>query len=990
MKKVTNSTFSEGLLMDLNPLVLPQTYLSDCLNGTIITYNGNEFTLQTDLGNVKLEHAKIPKGYIPLGSKEYGGILYLALYNPENNMCEIGSIPSPNYNVNPNKAGDGIIHIDSNELISGDEDNSYDFKSLFLKLFEFEQMELNPGDEYVLGYSVNTENSTDIFNKADNPLYSVKLYAISKENKQHELDDLNVIKLDDISKEPDSFKFFNNTVSSILALSVKINQINWFEGVVYEVDEGVKFQFYGKNRLNKDDASSDDLYIRGCKIEYSYKRDGADVSKTIYVGDLGAELTFNHTYLLTNEDSGLKSGDVVTFEITPYDQYTYIEDLKRKLTIKMGEKYDPSFANTVFKYKYSSENKSLRLDFNIPTIGMVKPYMYVEFYDIWSDYSIIIPVEDINPAGSNTVFIDTIKEALEDEYILTDGGTPKSVIHDFTLEGLDDSSKIYRPFLSNRVRNTQNLREDNLYLVRISIIDSNNKDVNNLSISDYINDYKFLIVNTNYNEKYDKSVESNVPSVDFNTFNLNNNIDIDFNTKIVGLIPNISKTIDGGFTVTTEEDSKNYYYKIEDSENVIEQSESIVNNNKASTTGRIEAEISTIRNTFGKSVLNNDYSVSLVKDFIEIFDEDLSVDSSYHLDINNKDLELTLNTARKINADITHETRTSSFLSEKVFLVDSFLKYMRSISNFSLYLGGDKNLDFPRIIYKRTRGIASQPFGDEVGSEWEGINSNTMTDVLNKLDVSGAILSLYGSIDGKAIKLLEANGGKSFQYQDEWVIVMRTKDGSSVCIMNTNKQKSIDIMNDLYYPLYTEQPKYLYYYTNVRYDKESTTKLAGSVVLNLSANIEFSQNVNKVPINNTQDVLTSLKSLMIERGITDYDIESTDYFTLNDLNINKEITFDVPNLSITDGSDLSLKNKLVDSKSDLFENNSEIVNPLPISDKLKSLSGNYDAYTNKFSAEYLDGKTTFRYNPEILLNTTVWSEEKKRAIDVDKKPFDEY
>ena len=86
MRQATNSSFNEGLLMDMNPLVTPQTCLTDCLNGTLITYNGNEFTLQTDMGNVKIEHAKLPVGFIPLGTKEYGGILYLALYDPINNL----------------------------------------------------------------------------------------------------------------------------------------------------------------------------------------------------------------------------------------------------------------------------------------------------------------------------------------------------------------------------------------------------------------------------------------------------------------------------------------------------------------------------------------------------------------------------------------------------------------------------------------------------------------------------------------------------------------------------------------------------------------------------------------------------------------------------------------------------------------------------------------------------------------------------------------
>ena len=70
MNKVAVNTFSDGLITDLNPLSTPNTVLTNCLNGTIITYNGNEFTLQNDLGNVKMENIYFPTGYVPVGMEE--------------------------------------------------------------------------------------------------------------------------------------------------------------------------------------------------------------------------------------------------------------------------------------------------------------------------------------------------------------------------------------------------------------------------------------------------------------------------------------------------------------------------------------------------------------------------------------------------------------------------------------------------------------------------------------------------------------------------------------------------------------------------------------------------------------------------------------------------------------------------------------------------------------------------------------------------------
>jgi hypothetical protein len=41
----TTNTFQEGLVMDLNPLTTPNSVMTNCLNGTLITYNGNENVL---------------------------------------------------------------------------------------------------------------------------------------------------------------------------------------------------------------------------------------------------------------------------------------------------------------------------------------------------------------------------------------------------------------------------------------------------------------------------------------------------------------------------------------------------------------------------------------------------------------------------------------------------------------------------------------------------------------------------------------------------------------------------------------------------------------------------------------------------------------------------------------------------------------------------------------------------------------------------------
>lgn len=100
--KVAQNTFDGGLNLDVNPLTVPNNVLSDCLNGTFVTFNGQDMTLQNDMGNTtisdKNNFVSLKEGYIPIGSASLGGILYIASYNPLTNKSQLGTFPSPDYN----------------------------------------------------------------------------------------------------------------------------------------------------------------------------------------------------------------------------------------------------------------------------------------------------------------------------------------------------------------------------------------------------------------------------------------------------------------------------------------------------------------------------------------------------------------------------------------------------------------------------------------------------------------------------------------------------------------------------------------------------------------------------------------------------------------------------------------------------------------------------------------------------------------------------
>lgn len=172
MKQATNQ-FSKGLSTDFDPLNCPDDILTDNLNGTIITMNGSEGVLQNDMGNAKVyydnQSVKLNDGFVPVGVKEYGGIIYIASYNPKTNESEIGSFPSPSYEIQ--------------KL----EYNGISLKNIFTendcikekKILLFNGNQLYPGDKFTI--NINDEEKKEFPNnftgegEEKNKKYNLKL-----------------------------------------------------------------------------------------------------------------------------------------------------------------------------------------------------------------------------------------------------------------------------------------------------------------------------------------------------------------------------------------------------------------------------------------------------------------------------------------------------------------------------------------------------------------------------------------------------------------------------------------------------------------------------------------------------------------------------------------------------------------------------------------------------------------------------------------------
>lgn len=157
MKKETINTFDTGLVRDLHPLTTPNNVLTDALNATLVTFNGNENILQNDMGNVEVGTAFLPAGYVPVGMKEYGGIIYVAAWNPELKKGQIGSFPSPKQLW---ESGDWTVNSAGNQLLTAEFKQSDFYNGDFIhteivqkELFSYSDglaKELHPGDRFCI------------------------------------------------------------------------------------------------------------------------------------------------------------------------------------------------------------------------------------------------------------------------------------------------------------------------------------------------------------------------------------------------------------------------------------------------------------------------------------------------------------------------------------------------------------------------------------------------------------------------------------------------------------------------------------------------------------------------------------------------------------------------------------------------------------------------------------------------------------------------
>ena len=169
MRQQEANQFDKGLSLDTNAIAMDNHTLSGALNATMITMNGNELVLQNDMGNAKVESAYLPAGYVPVGMQEFGGIVYVASYNPFEQKSQIGCFPSPERNVSGEELGQAGCQL--LDLVGGSSSDilpNTTSRALLIK------GPIRPGDKFV----ITSSNASTIASKINDDLIDFKVLVL--------------------------------------------------------------------------------------------------------------------------------------------------------------------------------------------------------------------------------------------------------------------------------------------------------------------------------------------------------------------------------------------------------------------------------------------------------------------------------------------------------------------------------------------------------------------------------------------------------------------------------------------------------------------------------------------------------------------------------------------------------------------------------------------------------------------------------------------
>ena len=248
IRKATNK-FTKGLVMDFSPENTQNEVLTHALNATLLTFNGNELSLQNDMGNARVETAYLPEGYMPVGTCEYGGIVYIVSYNPLEDKSQIGCFPSPERNISNKELGkeDARIErskfqkVDNNGVLTGDLINTTQYVLL-------KNDNLNPGDKFLVcaGKEIYNERLADLWVDKDDKHYAGQEdFPEGFELVNNPVIALNVVSIEESGK----IVYLNSDIRHYLSTNTYSKEVN---GVQESFTDTYKYHILGEMPRNGD------------------------------------------------------------------------------------------------------------------------------------------------------------------------------------------------------------------------------------------------------------------------------------------------------------------------------------------------------------------------------------------------------------------------------------------------------------------------------------------------------------------------------------------------------------------------------------------------------------------------------------------------------------------------------------------------------------------------------------------------------------------
>lgn len=428
-KQQTINTFTGGLNTDLHPLTTPNDILTDCINGTFITYNGNEYILQNDMGNYKLDKAKLWADYIPIGIKEYGNIIYIVSYNPIDKKCQIGSYPSPQtlfdnseygsknenyqgvqvYNLSPKwtwptstqyELSEGIVNSDfPNSSPTGEHSIDVLFTNTKpnqnLRVFfpedglDIKDTFLNPGDKYFLKKDTN-EDSHWKFQKCD-------YYSLTESKEAIKIEEGLVVS-DPYDYTPEKLRNVKWEIPGWLSYRPSLLEPTSFDLYLTDIkipallsnnntraSEGTgELSFEVQGQLTISTSEDWKLYYDNLKVYFEYNYTGNkwenDLDNGSHVnseeggiptnyGNTIDILTFNNRKSIEVSKQDVENNKTVIIRATPYiidgDYGIVYDNLTVTYTINLGELYQVDQISCFNTYKYLVDEDSININFSI-------------------------------------------------------------------------------------------------------------------------------------------------------------------------------------------------------------------------------------------------------------------------------------------------------------------------------------------------------------------------------------------------------------------------------------------------------------------------------------------------------------------------------------------------------------------------------------------------------------------------------------------------